>query len=338
MKKATELKAKQEAATYLPLPSYLPLPCKLKYNEMAIFMPPVKKEYESVLSVLENLYNYFKLNRDDLKEKYKQWSILDPEDETSGVREINGYRYELFLNVPHKSTGEIDRVIRYAMQPERLSPGAMDEGSPRKQVDVAAIRNNIVQYANQQARRDQRIKGRNYSFQNHALIISFGKVDEQDVHIDLHDTSHYQFGLICSNAALATSEFRPKDPVLKSGESLSKIWSNMPHGLSDKIDSNAQLRQLLNRYGSLLSDSTKVNTNKPALKYPTGTLLSLPGGVAHAGPKSNGFRAVLFFTGAPDGCPSYDPDVQHCKTTLVSELLRLSWKDMSAEEREIFTI
>ena len=79
MKKATELKAKQEAATYLPLPSYLPLPCKLKYNEMAVFMPPVKKEYESVLSVLENLNNYFKLNRDDLKEKYKQWSILDPE-------------------------------------------------------------------------------------------------------------------------------------------------------------------------------------------------------------------------------------------------------------------
>ena len=108
----------------------------------------------------------------------------------------------------------------------------------------------------------------------------------------------------------------------------------MPHGLSDKIDSNAQLRQLLNRYGSLLSDSTKVNTNKPAIKYPTGTLLSLPGGVAHAGPKSNGFRAVLFFTGTPDGCPPYDPDVQHCKTTLVSELLRLSWKDMSAEERE----
>ena len=74
MKKATELKAKQEAATYLPLPSYLPLPCKLKYNEMAVFMPPVKKEYESVLSVLENLNNYFKLNRDDLKEKYKQLS------------------------------------------------------------------------------------------------------------------------------------------------------------------------------------------------------------------------------------------------------------------------
>ena len=317
MKKAKELqaKAKQEA------PTYLPLPCNLKYNEMAVFMPPANKEDESVLSVLENLNNYFKNNQGDLKEKYKQLSRCDPEGETGGVREINGYRYELFLNVPHKSTGEIDRVIRSAMQPESPSPGAMDEGSPRKQVDVAAIRNNIVQYANQQARREQRIKGRNYSFQNHALIISFGKVDEQDVHIDLHDTSHYQFGLICSNAALATSEFRPKDPVLKSGESLSKIWSNMPHGLSDKIDSNAQLRQLLNRYGSLLSDSTKVNTNKPAIKYPTGTLLSLPGGVAHAGPKSNGFRAVLFFTGTPDGCPPYDPDVQHCKTTLVSDFL-----------------
>ena len=108
----------------------------------------------------------------------------------------------------------------------------------------------------------------------------------------------------------------------------------MPHGLSDRIDSKTQSRQLLNHHGCLLSDCTKVNTNKLAIKFPTGTLLSLPGGVAHAGPKSNGFRAVLFFTGTPDGCPLYDPDVQHCKTTLVSEFLRLSWKDMGAEEHE----
>ena len=86
MKKAKELQAKQEAATYLPLP------CNLKYNEMKVFMPPDNKENESVLSVLENLNNYFKLNWDDLKEKYKQWSTWDPEGETSGVREINGYR------------------------------------------------------------------------------------------------------------------------------------------------------------------------------------------------------------------------------------------------------
>ena len=73
MKKAKELQAKQEAATYLPLP------CNLKYNEMKVFMPPDNKEYESVLSVLENLNNYFNKNRDDLKEKYKQLSRCDPE-------------------------------------------------------------------------------------------------------------------------------------------------------------------------------------------------------------------------------------------------------------------
>ena len=49
MTKAKELQAKQEAATYLPLP------CNLKYNEMKVFMPPANKEYESVLSVLEKL-------------------------------------------------------------------------------------------------------------------------------------------------------------------------------------------------------------------------------------------------------------------------------------------
>ena len=111
-KKAKELQAKQEATTYLPLP------CKLKYNETAVFMPPANKEDDSVLSVLENLNNYFQKNLGDLKEKYKQLSTRDPEGETGGDREINGYRYELFLNVPHKSTGEIDRVIQYTMQPE----------------------------------------------------------------------------------------------------------------------------------------------------------------------------------------------------------------------------
>ena len=92
--KVLQAQAKQEAATYLPLP------CNLKYNEMAVFMPPANKEGESVLSVLENLNTYFNKNRDDLKEKYKQLSRCDPEGETGGVREINGYRYELFLNVP----------------------------------------------------------------------------------------------------------------------------------------------------------------------------------------------------------------------------------------------
>ena len=45
MKKAKELqaKAKQKAATYLPLP------CNLKHNEMKVFMPPDKKEYVSVV-------------------------------------------------------------------------------------------------------------------------------------------------------------------------------------------------------------------------------------------------------------------------------------------------
>ena len=90
---------------------------------MAVFMPPANKEYESVLSVLENLNNHFKLNRGDLQEKYKQLSTCDPEGETGRVREINGYQYELFLNVPYKSTGEIDRLIRSAMQPESHSPG-----------------------------------------------------------------------------------------------------------------------------------------------------------------------------------------------------------------------
>ena len=49
MKKAKKLQANQEAATYLPPP------CNLKYNEMKVFMPPVNKETESVLSVLEKL-------------------------------------------------------------------------------------------------------------------------------------------------------------------------------------------------------------------------------------------------------------------------------------------
>ena len=42
-------------------------------------MPPDNKETESVLSVLENLNKYFKLNREHLNDKYNKLSIVDHE-------------------------------------------------------------------------------------------------------------------------------------------------------------------------------------------------------------------------------------------------------------------
>ena len=67
---------------------------------------------------------------------------------------------------------------------------------------------------------------------------------------------------------------------------------------------------------------------------PAGTLLSLPGGVAHAGPAGDGFRAVLFFSSSPKGMKEYNPDVQYCKTTIVSDIILYTWESLDSVDRE----
>jgi hypothetical protein len=71
---------------------------------------------------------------------------------------------------------------------------------------------------------------------------------------------------------------------------------------------------------------------------PLGSLVSLPGGVPHAGPavmaSRKNFRAVLFFTAAPGDAEGYNVDTQYCRTTLIGDIIMFTWISMKAKERK----
>ena len=92
-------------------------------------------------------------------------------------------------------------------------------------------------------------------------------------------------------------------------------------------------KRLLQGFGRLLSVTDKDSSqDEEAPPLPLGTLLSLPGEVVHAGPGADGLRAILFFTGTPNGESPYSSDIQHSRTTLLGEIITLTWMDLQRKQ------
>ena len=101
------------------------------------------------------------------------------------------------------------------------------------------------------------------------------------------------------------------------------MWTDVPEPLTILLNNQPYTKKLLQGFGSLLSVLKTESAN--LLPLPIGTLLSLPGKVVHAGPSSDKLRAVLFFTGTPSGDTPYSSDIQHTRTTLISEIIMHTW-------------
>jgi hypothetical protein len=258
-----------------------------------------------------------------------------------GVRTINGGRFELFLDPnDEKGTEAIDWVCREARKLLIPSATAIKTYTPEN------MRRLVIAFANSQAQKEKRMIGAlRYTMKSHALIVSFGKVKAQDMHIDLEDPKHFQFGLICSPKVPATLEFKATGAVIggdhgRDGLDLRTVWDSIPEMLAVKIRDHPDCQFLLKSYGVLLSKCVKVPfvASKGGSKkgMPLGSLLSLPGGVPHAGPATTGqgVRAILFFTGAPSDSPGYDVESQYCRTTLIGDIIMHAWFSMTAKERE----
>jgi hypothetical protein len=116
------------------------------------------------------------------------------------------------------------------------------------------------------------------------------------------------------------------------------------------------------------NDSWSSSHLSSAVPLETGTLLSLPGSVLHAGPSSTGFRAVLFFTAWPGGgsdtepaaaeaaqdkdsvdsttstttttrlVPPYNPDTQYWKPLLISDLTSAVWDELSNDSDHVYLL
>ena len=186
----------------------------------------------------------------------------------------------------------------------------------------------LINYANSMAKNDPRVSTADYVMGNHGLIVSYAKVKQQVVHIDLWHTKQFQFGMMFSDKSKGTLEYETIGPDLREGEvNIRTVWPDMSKSLETAIQEDIGLPKLIREFGKLLFPLVCVNKWRRGQTQllPAGTLLSLPGGVAHAGPAGDGFRAVLFFSSSPKGMEEYNPDVQYCKTTIVSDIILYTW-------------
>jgi hypothetical protein len=250
---------------------------------MALMPPPSTKENtHPVLSILHQIDAL--LQQDSIQKELSQWK------QDGSARHIQGNRMEIFLRADDKSSLFFDTIVA-----PHLPPNAKEQ---------------VLDYAQQQALRDPRLND-SYRFGNFSLLVNAAASPAQAPHIDLI-LPNFQFGLIVSEGADGTL-FWESDHHIQSVEDLrNHYWKDMPEGLVQAMGKEDTVRVLLKFFGDvLLPDLPHGAIQKRNL--PTGTVLSLPGGVVHAGPSSEGFRTVLFFSGWQQGSviEAYDPDVQY---------------------------
>ena len=287
----------------------------------------------TVLAVLKGLHDY-------LQKKWKSKELKfirvlahskDQHPEDTGVRYLNGNRYELYVKVDKMSHSGFARALLLSER-YRLKNPAIDMDHVRGLIE------NVVCFATKRAKTLEQLSS-GYVFQNFGYIFSHGKVERQDVHIDLADEGHHQMGLLCSPNCPLTTVYTWSGSTVNEGESLSNVWE-MPQGLADKLNECQEVQGVLNGFGRLLSTTlSKVNvaTQKKGWRPPMGTLLCLPSRVPHCGPQVNattGIRAVLFFTATPEGGTPYNPDIQLCRTTVVAQILVYVWLKLTHDERK----
>ncbi|CAB9524120.1 expressed unknown protein [Seminavis robusta] len=249
---------------------------------------------------------------------FGKW-IGDPEKDYS-ARNIQGGRIEIFLeNAVGKGSNAFDAIIG-----ERLPGGAKDK---------------ILNYARSQAQRDPRLGDMEYG--NFSLICTYGPVDAQAPHLDSLKPN-FQFGLILSDNAPGTLFYESAVDV-SDVNALVEHWKNvdtilgspykrataMPPALVQAMERDASVLLLLSHFGRvLLPERSVYDRMRHKEKLATGSLLSLPGSVVHAGPASTDFRAVIFFSGWPNGSEvaPYDPDVQYTSVLLMAHFVSLLWQ------------
>ena len=282
---------------------------QVQYHQMKAIKPPSKGK---VLELLREFDMYLQNNSALVKKKF---DMSGRQEETAGIRKINGDRYEVFVNdLVGKGTGIFDWLMEEVQKQRKKTGIVLKE-------ELEQLRRDIIVFANKRAQEDNRVS-KDTIFQNHALIITFGKCQRQDIHIDLAEKKHFQFGLLCTDNVFGTQEYIPQEPVIGEDCNLGDIWNDIPPSLARNLLKHDSTKMLLKDFGSVLSVSENTGTDT---RFPIGTLISLPGNVPHAGPVSDKVRAVMFFTGNPPDETPYYYDTQHTRTTLLSEIMMHNW-------------
>lgn len=242
--------------------------------------------------------------------------------ENNSVRRINAGRYEVFIEDCGKDSTAFDWIAsKIASDPTFTI-----------RLDKEAVKQRILDYARQQAIASGYP---NYIFHNFSILISYDWAPQQYPHIDLQ-RPNAQFGLVITDQSPGTVWFEPSHQI-QSPCDLAQAWQSSSTGKwVSAMEHSPKCRSLLKRFGDVLSPNFQRHEPNGGNPLPTGTLLSLPGGVVHAGPASSKSRAVLFFSGHPCDTPirPYNPDVQYFASILLSDVIAAVWEELEILDRE----
>ena len=216
----------------------------------------------------------------------------DPENPDS-VRPIDGDWLEFMLSGNKGYFGFLTLV------------SLMNQTNHYPQIDPESFRLDMIAYAHRQMREDERTVGLEI-LKDEAVIISLRDYSEQqNVHLDILDPRNIQGVMMISEGkhVFPTYEYEPKDQVVLDLPTFLEVYDDFPPSITSILcrqpplgTATERVNYLLTSYGKLLSEGMDRVSKQPAAASPlkTGSLLTLPGGVIHAGPPSRGVRAVLF--------------------------------------------
>ena len=294
------------------------------HRQLKIVDPPQLDHHH----VLERLRDFAKFLNDHYQIWYSHFKTVQANYDPGlpgSVRPIDGHRLEFMLS-GNKGYHGFLTLVHF-----------MNRTNDYQQIDAEAFRVDMIGYAHRQMREDERAANLD-TMKDEALIISTqGFSAEQNPHLDIQDSRNLQGVMIISDGpgVRATYEYEAANPIVVDLPSFLTEYNDLPSSLisilGTDLESAAkkQVQQLVSSYGKLLSEHIVLVSNQPPLSedspLKTGSLLTLPGGVIHAGPSTEGVRAILFLAATNKDTIPYDPDVQYTATNLWASIAEAVW-------------
>lgn len=189
----------------------------------------------------------------------------------------------------------------------------------------------LKQFTQNQAGKDCRLRDKSEMiFSNWSLIINYSKVLAQIFHIDANKRNH-QFGLLLSPGPAPATDVADPSSLhrLDTPDKLIKHWK-LEEGFATTSLRKKEVVELIANFGDLLvpRGDLAVQMDRGKEHLQTLDLISTPGGVVHAGPNSDSFRAVLFCSACPRGEIAYDQEDQMTPHGVICYIINILWESM----------
>jgi hypothetical protein len=238
----------------------------------------------------------------------------------SSARLIQGNRYEIFVQSSFgKKYNVFDQIA------SRVS----------RKASSSDVRTALIQFSLRKvASIGKHFSKEKFSCNNFSLLTSYGKCKGQAPHIDLLPPN-VQFGLTITDLSPPTLCFQVPTHIQSASDLVETGWPNMSDNLGDELEKQGSgFPELLRGFGNVLHPGIRDCSRSDLLR--AGTLAAMSGGKVHAGPPSEKYRSILFFSGQTKGSrePEYNPDTQYSSPVLCADILYDLWLRISVTDRE----